>query len=175
MLAILEYPNPKLSEVSSSITQFDTILQSRAIQMIETMRSAKGVGLAAIQVGWPIRMLVMECKGAPLDVMVICNPVIIEKSGSANLQEGCLSVPGFHETLERAAKVTARWQDEYGQEQEGIFEDLAAVCLQHEMDHLEGHLFFEKLSPLKSSRIKTKILKKKNSVFNLKKVFNKTN
>lgn len=162
MLKILEFPDPKLREKSAPVVAFGQELDFFARSMIEAMDLAEGVGLAAIQVGRAERLLVMRCAGAPQSgSMVICNPEIVSGSGESNLSEGCLSAPGVYERLTRHQITQARWQDETGAWKSGIFEGLASVCLQHEMDHLDGKIFFEALSPLRASRARERFFKLK--------------
>lgn len=163
-LPLLEFPDPRLRQKSAEVTVFDAALRERAGRMLEKMRSSEGVGLAAIQVGWPIRMLVMECEGAPKGFegpLTLCNPRALTGSGRSEIEEGCLSVPGVRERLGRFERVEASWQTLDGETASGVFEGLAAVCLQHEMDHLNGKIFFEGLSPLKAARARERFFKLK--------------
>lgn len=164
-LPIIEFPDPRLRQISARISVFDEALSSRAQRMIDRMREAGGVGLAAIQVGWPIRLLVMECEGVPAGwegaPMALCNPEITHGAGESSIEEGCLSVPGIRERVGRFESVEASWTGVDGARHSGVFEGLAAVCLQHELDHLNGKLFFEKLSGLKASRARERYFKLK--------------
>lgn len=164
-LSILEFPDPRLRKKSVNVECFDETLRDQAERMISAMRSADGVGLAAIQVGWPIRLIVMECSGSPVghanEPMTLCNPKIVGGSGKSDIAEGCLSAPGIHEKLGRWDRVEAVWQTLSGEEARGAFEGLAAVCLQHELDHLDGKIFFEGLSPLKAARARERYFKLK--------------
>lgn len=165
-LPILEYPDARLRLRSAEISVFDEELRARARRMIDRMKEAHGVGLAAIQVGWPIRMLVMECDGAPegfAGPLALCNPELLEGFGESGIEEGCLSVPGVRERLRRFERVRAAWTTLEGERVSGVFEGLAAVCLQHELDHLNGKIFFEGLSPLKANRARERYFKFKKS------------
>jgi peptide deformylase len=158
-LQILEYPDPRLRTRATPVEVFDQALATQVADMFETMYAAPGVGLAATQVDFHKRLIVMdvsENKDAP---MVFCNPEILSAEGSGVTEEGCLSVPGIFDEVKRAAKVRARAQDVTGKVFELDLDGLTAVCLQHEMDHLEGKLFVDYLSDLKRERIRKKLEK----------------
>ena len=154
---VLEFPDRRLRTKAKEVTVFDQAIKSLVDDMIETMYEAKGVGLAATQVDVHQRVIVIdvsEDKDAPL---CLINPEIIEKEGVEESEEGCLSVPGFFENITRAEHVKIRAQDKEGKSFEMEAGELLSVCIQHEMDHLEGTLFVDYLSPLKRRRIKAKL------------------
>ena len=153
-LQILEYPDPRLRTRATPVEVFDEALAAFAANMLETMYAAPGVGLAATQVDFHKRLIVMDVSESKQQPMVFCNPEIIEASGTGVTEEGCLSVPGIFDEVKRASVVRARAQDVTGKTFEVELDGLAAVCLQHEMDHLEGKLFVDYLSDLKRERIR---------------------
>jgi len=157
ILTILEFPDKRLRTVASEVEQVDAGIKKLVDDMIETMYSAKGVGLAATQVNVHKRVIVMdvsENKDAPI---CLINPQIIERDGVEESEEGCLSVPGFFEKVSRAEHIKVKALDRNGDSFELEARDLLAVCIQHEMDHLEGKLFVDYLSPFKRNRIKSKL------------------
>jgi len=161
LLRILHYPEPLLKQKSQPITEFNDALRQLAADMAETMYEAPGVGLAAPQVGELKRLILMDCSGSeePNELIVAVNPEIIASEGESLAEEGCLSVPNFYANVQRAAKVTMRYQDVEGKVLERNAEGLLAVCMQHEIDHLDGILFVDRLSPLKRSLFKKKYMK----------------
>jgi peptide deformylase len=160
LLTILEYPDPRLRKVAAPVTAFTPELRKLVKDMAETMYAAPGVGLAANQVNVQKRLLVIDVSDARNELRVFVNPEIIKKEGEAECEEGCLSVPGYYETVKRAAKVTVRAQDEHGHTFETVAEGMLAVCLQHEIDHLDGTVFVDYLSPLKQQRLSARLKKK---------------
>ena len=174
-LEILTYPNPVLREISEPVTKFDADLKKLAADMLETMYDANGIGLAAIQVGHPIQMLVIDTRGrdpesdpnegmTELEMkikqpLVLINPEIVNGVGKTNYDEGCLSVPSFFENVERFDKVEIKALDVEGKEFRFTVDGLLAICIQHEMDHLAGTLFIDHISFTKSNRIKNQIKK----------------
>jgi peptide deformylase len=156
-LQILEYPDPRLRTRAQPIEVFDAALAQLAADMFETMYAAPGVGLAATQVDVHKRLIVMDVSEGKQDPRVYCNPEILTQEGSGVTEEGCLSVPGIFDEVKRALSVRARAQDVTGKFFEVDLDGLAAVCLQHEMDHLEGKLFVDYLSDLKRERIRKKL------------------
>ncbi len=158
-LQILEYPDPRLRTKADPVEVFDAALAQQVKDMFETMYAAPGVGLAATQVDYHKRLIVMDVSEAKNQPYVFCNPEILIAEGAGITEEGCLSVPGIFDEVKRASKVRARAQDETGKTFEVELEGLAAVCLQHEMDHLEGKLFVDYLSDLKRERIRKKLEK----------------
>jgi peptide deformylase len=167
LLPIIETPDPRLRTVSAPVETVDAALQTLIDDMFETMYAAPGIGLAAIQVGVPKRLLVIDLQeeqdeeGKPVrDPRVFINPEILETSEDLQVyQEGCLSVPDQYADVERPATIRARWQDREGKVHEEQIDGLLAVCLQHEMDHLEGVLFIDHLSRLKREMVLKRLLK----------------
>ncbi|WAC24023.1 peptide deformylase [Blastomonas sp. SL216] len=164
---ILEVPDPRLKTVSTPVETFDDELRTLVADMFETMYDAPGIGLAAIQVGVPQRVLVIDLQeqedeeGKPIRApRVFINPEILDPSAEQSLyNEGCLSVPDQYAEVERPASIRARWQDLDGKVHEEAMEGLMATCLQHEMDHLEGILFIDHLSRLKRQMVLKKLEK----------------
>jgi peptide deformylase len=156
-LQILEYPDPRLRTRAEPLAVFDAVLARFVEDMFETMYAAPGVGLAATQVDFHKRLIVMDVSEGKAEPLVFCNPEILAEEGVGVTEEGCLSVPGIFDEVERATRVRARAQDVNGNPFEVELEGLAAVCLQHEMDHLEGKLFVDYLSDLKRERIRKKL------------------
>jgi peptide deformylase len=154
---ILQYPNPKLREASEDVVSFDAKLHTLLDDMYETMIERNGVGLAAIQVGTPLNALIInpineEGEQNKEDLIEIINPQIVESSGAILFQEGCLSVPSVYEEVERFEKIKVRFFDRDGGEHTKEYEGFMSVAVQHEIDHLRGHLFIEKLSYLKRKK-----------------------
>jgi len=156
-LQILEYPDPRLRTKAKPVEVFDAALSKLVEDMFETMYEAPGVGLAATQVDVHKRLIVMDVSEGKNQPQVFCNPEILTQEGVGVTEEGCLSVPGIFDEVKRAATVRARAQDATGKTFEIDLDGLAAVCLQHEMDHLEGKLFVDYLSDLKRERIRKKL------------------
>ena len=162
LLPILRYPDPRLHTVARPVAQVDARIQQLVDDMIQTMYSADGVGLAATQVDVHERVIVMDTSEQHDRPVVLINPELVARSDEMVLaEEGCLSVPLVYDKVERHARVTVRALNREGEPFEIEAEDLAAVCVQHEMDHLVGKVFVEYLSLLKRTRIKTKMLKSK--------------
>jgi peptide deformylase len=159
LLNILHFPDPRLRTVAQAVTEFDSSLKVLAEDMLETMYEAPGIGLAATQVDQHIRLLVVDISEEKNDPKVLINPEILESRGEENMDEGCLSVPGYYETVRRAEWVRVRAQNTEGEYYEMQAEGLEAVCIQHEMDHLEGKLFVDYISGLKRDRIRKKMIK----------------
>jgi peptide deformylase len=160
LLNILRYPDPRLHKVAKPVTEFGERLQKLVADMAETMYDAPGVGLAATQVDVHERVVVIDVSESHDQLMVFCNPEITWASEEKLVyEEGCLSVPGIYDGVERPARVKVRAFDAHGKQFELEADGLLAVCIQHEMDHLVGKVFVEYLSPLKRNRIKTKLLK----------------
>jgi peptide deformylase len=161
LLNILEYPDPRLKTKAKPVTEFTPALKKLADDMAETMYKAPGIGLAATQVDEHIRMVVIDVSEERNALKTFVNPIITAKEGKAKGEEGCLSVPGVYDDIERAEKVTVKAQDVTGKTFELTADGLLAVCIQHELDHLEGKVFVEYLSSLKQTRVKTKLQKAK--------------
>ncbi len=160
ILNILRYPDPRLHKTAKPVANFDARLKQLVADMAETMYDAPGVGLAASQVDVHEQLVVIDTSETNTDLLVLINPEIIWSSPERKVyDEGCLSVPGIYDGVERAAEVKVRAVDSEGKPFELHAEGLLAVCVQHEMDHLIGKVFVEYLSPLKRNRIKTKMLK----------------
>jgi peptide deformylase len=164
LLPILEYPDPRLKKVAAAVSAFTPDLARLVRDMAETMYAAPGVGLAATQVDVHKRVIVIDVSEARNDLVVLVNPEIIAASGEVVCEEGCLSVPGYYDKVVRAARVTVRARNERGEPFERIAEDMLAVCVQHEMDHLVGTMFVDYLSPLKRARLRAKQRKKQRLV-----------
>jgi peptide deformylase len=160
-LAILEYPDPRLRTRAAPVTRFDAALKQQIAAMLETMYAAPGIGLAATQVDWHFRLLVIDVSEDQKDPQVFINPEILERSGTATGEEGCLSVPGIYDDVPRAERVRVRAHDAEGKVHERELDGMLAVCLQHEMDHLDGKLFVDYLSELKRQRIRKKLDKER--------------
>jgi peptide deformylase len=160
LLNILCYPDPRLHTVAKPVAQFDDKLRALVADMRETMYEAQGIGLAATQVNVHQRVVVIDTSEERNQATVLINPEITWASDERMKgEEGCLSVPGIYDGVERAVAVKVKAFDEHGQVREMEAEGILAVCIQHEMDHLLGKVFVEYLSPLKRNRIKTKFLK----------------
>lgn len=153
---IIYLPDPRLRRVSTPVKSFDDDLQTLINDMFDTMYEARGVGLAAPQIGINVRLSVIDVIGDKSQQIVIANPEIISAEGQIEYQEGCLSVPGAYDTVVRAKSVTIRAQDQYGKTFEMSAEGLLAECFQHEIDHLNGKLYIDLLSPLKRSMARRK-------------------
>ena len=162
-LKILIFPDPKLRKVANRIEIFDKSLEMLAQNMIQTMYEAEGIGLAATQVDVHIRLVVMDLSEERNKPRVFVNPeyIVLDKSPLI-YEEGCLSIPGFNEEISRASQILLKWQDLEGnhhqEEPKGIF----TVCAQHEIDHLDGKLFVDYLSPIKRDRIRKKLENSRN-------------
>lgn len=167
LLPIVEVPDPRLRQISTPVEEVNDELRALIADMFETMYAAPGIGLAAVQVGVPKRLLIIDLQepevedGDPVrDPRVFINPEILAHSDQdVPYQEGCLSVPDQYAEVERPDRIRARWLDEKGVAHEEEIEGLLAVCLQHEMDHLQGILFIDHLSRLKREMILRKIAK----------------
>ena len=160
-LTILEFPDPRLRKKAVPVDAVDDALRTLIDDMFETMYAAPGIGLAATQVDVHRRLLVADVSSTKDDPHVFINPVIVEKDGVTVTEEGCLSVPGYYEEVERAEHIRVRYLDRDGRECEDEFEGLLAVCVQHEIDHLDGKLFVDYLSEAKRSRIRKKLEKER--------------
>lgn len=159
---IVLLPDPILRETSKPVTRFDAHLQRFAADLLETMYDAPGIGLAAIQVGEPVRLLVADVSGKDEEKrpLVIVNPKIVATGDDASVyEEGCLSIPDYYAEVERPASVTVAYQDAHGHSHELVAEGLLATCLQHEIDHLNGILFIDHISRLKREMVIRKFRK----------------
>lgn len=158
-LEILTYPDKRLRQVAKPVTVFDDALRTLTQDMAETMYAAPGIGLAAIQVNVNKRVVVIDISEEKNALQILINPEIVSHEGTIITQEGCLSVPEFFADVERAEKVSIRTQDLSGEYFDIQADELLAVCIQHEIDHLNGKVFVDYLSRLKQTRIRTKLLK----------------
>ena len=159
LLNILHFPDPRLRTVAKAVTEFDDELRLLVSNMFETMYEAPGIGLAATQVDRHIRLLVMDVSEGRNQPRCLINPEILEADGEEETDEGCLSVPGFYEKVRRAEHIKVRAYNEHGELAGFEVDGIEAVCIQHEMDHLEGKLFVDYLSNLKRNRIRNKLVK----------------
>ena len=160
LLTILRYPDPRLHLIAKPVAAVDARIRAIASDMLETMYEAQGIGLAASQVDVHEQLVVMDISEAHDQPLVLINPEIVWASPETEVNdEGCLSVPGIYDEVQRASAVRVQALDLEGQLQTHSAEGLLAVCIQHEMDHLMGMVFVEHLSPLKRNRIRTKMIK----------------
>lgn len=158
---ILEFPNPRLRTRAQPVTRFDAALSVLIEDLLETMYAAPGIGLAATQVDVHLRVLVIDISEERNQPLVLVNPEILAREGEAVGEEGCLSVPGIFDEVKRASNIRVRWQSRTGEVSEQDYDGTLAVCIQHEMDHLEGKLFVDYLSDLKRERIRKKLAKER--------------
>jgi len=159
LLNILRYPDARLHKVAAPVTVFDESLKNLVRDLAETMYAAPGVGLAATQVDVHKRVLVVDVSERRDSPVVLVNPEIVEASGVSDIEEGCLSVPGVYDIVERAERVKVRAYDQNGNPFTLEAQGLLAVCIQHEMDHLKGKVFVEYLSQLKQQRVRARLAK----------------
>ncbi|MDZ7791819.1 MAG: peptide deformylase [Xanthomonadales bacterium] len=162
-LKILEYPDPRLRRVARPVENVGERERTLVEDMLETMYEARGIGLAATQVDEDIRVVVMDLSDDRDEPQVFINPEITDRSGSQTYEEGCLSVPGFYAEVKRAEHVSLRALDGDGKSFELDADGLLAVCIQHEIDHLDGKMFIDYLSPLKRRMIGKKLRKQQSS------------
>ncbi len=159
LLPILRYPDPRLFTRAKPVATVDATIRRLAEDMAETMYAAPGIGLAATQVDRHVRLIVIDVSEDKSQLLTFINPELLDSGGECEGDEGCLSVPGIYEKVSRSERVRVRAQGLDGQPFEMAADGLLAVCIQHEMDHLEGKVFVQYLSPLKQNRIKTKLQK----------------
>jgi peptide deformylase len=159
LLNILRYPDARLHKLAAPVTVFDDGLKRLVVDMAETMYAAPGIGLAATQVDVHKQIIVVDVSERRDTLVVLVNPEILEATGVSDIEEGCLSVPGIYELVERAERVKVRAFDQNGNPFTLEAQGLLAVCIQHEMDHLKGKVFVENLSQLKQQRIRAKLAK----------------
>jgi len=159
LLNILRYPDARLHKVASPVTVFDDSLKKLVRDLTETMYAAPGVGLAATQVDVHKQVIVLDVSERHDSLVVLVNPEIVETTGVSDIEEGCLSVPGVYDIVERAERVKVRAYDQSGNPFTLEAQGLLAVCIQHEMDHLKGKVFVEYLSQLKQQRVRAKLAK----------------
>ena len=160
-LTILEYPDPRLRTKALPVGAVDAQLRDLIDDMLETMYAAKGIGLAATQVDVHRRLLVADVSEGRDEPRVFVNPEILSSEGTETSQEGCLSVPGYYDEIERAERIRVRAQDRDGRTFEADLDGLLAICVQHEIDHLDGKLFVDYLSEMKRQRVRKKIEKER--------------
>jgi peptide deformylase len=165
-LEIIEFPDARLRTVAKPVKAFDTGLGDLIDNMLETMYSADGIGLAATQVNRHRRLLVLDVSESRDQPLVYINPEIIESEGNETCEEGCLSVPGIYAEVSRAEKIRVSARDRDGKPFEQELEGMRAVCLQHEIDHLDGKLFVDYLSPLKQRIVRKKLEKQRRQEVN---------
>lgn len=151
-LSILKFPDPRLRRQAEPITVFDSALEKLANDMVETMYVSQGIGLAAVQVNVPKRLITVDVSEDQDSPMIMVNPVILTQSGKAISKEGCLSVPEYFESVSRAENITISYQDVSGNSHELSADGLLSICIQHEIDHLDGKLFVDYLSDLKRDK-----------------------
>ena len=159
ILTVLHYPDPRLRKVAEPVAQVDAVVRQLVDDMFETMYQAPGIGLAATQVDVHQRIITIDISEDKSQPLCFINPEIIDSQGVERMEEGCLSVPGIYEPVERAEQVTVRALNREGEPHEMHIDGLLAVCVQHEMDHLQGRLFVDYLSELKRKRIRKKLEK----------------
>lgn len=160
LLPILTHPNERLHIVAKPVAEVDDRIRTLVADMAETMYAAKGIGLAATQVDVHERVVVIDLSEEYNQLLALINPTITKKDGETTFEEGCLSVPGIYDTVSRAETVTVEYLDTEGKPQSLDADGLLAICIQHELCHLAGKLFVEYLSPLKQTRIKSKLKKR---------------
>jgi peptide deformylase len=158
-LSILRYPDARLHKTATPVTVFDDALKKLVADLAETMYAVPGIGLAAIQVDVPKQVIVVDVSERRDSLVVLVNPEIVEATGESDIEEGCLSVPGIYELVQRAERVKVRAYDRNGNAFTLEAQGLLAVCIQHEMDHLQGKVFVEYLSQLKQQRIRARLAK----------------
>jgi peptide deformylase len=158
-LDILTFPDPRLRNRAQPVERVDDVVRTIIDDMFETMYTAPGIGLAAIQVNIPKRIVVIDISEAKDQPLALVNPEILERFGEEQMEEGCLSVPGFYEPVTRAERIRVRALDRTGASFELETDGLLAVCIQHEIDHLDGKLFVDHISALKRQRIRRKLEK----------------
>ena len=160
-LQILIFPDPRLRKIAKKITKFDKSLQNLADDMLLTMYDANGIGLAATQVNRHVRLVVMDISDNRDDPRIFVNPSyrVLKDHNLFEFEEGCLSIPGFNETIARPDRIELIWQDISGKEHSESPEGLLTVCIQHEIDHLDGKLMVDYVSALKRDRVRSKLLK----------------
>ena len=168
ILEILVYPDERLRRVAQAVKNVDSRIQTLVKDMLETMYSANGIGLAATQVNVHEQIIVMDLSEERNQPHVLINPQILEKDGEQVYDEGCLSVPEYYAPVKRAERIKISALDEQGEIYELEADGLLAVCIQHEMDHLAGRVFVDYLSRLKQDRVRKKLLKRERSVWTLK-------
>ena len=160
-LKILIFPDPRLRKVAEKVIKFDKSLENLANSMLKTMYDANGIGLAATQIDQHIRLIVMDLSEERNEPRIFINPTykVLEDHSLYEFEEGCLSIPGFNEVIARPDKIELRWQDLEGNEHIDRPKGLLTVCIQHEIDHLDGKLMVDYVSALKRDRVRSRLLK----------------
>ena len=158
-LTVLHFPDPRLRKKARPVTAVDAQVRQLSRDMLETMYAENGIGLAATQVDVQQRVVVMDLSAERNDPLTLVNPEILQQAGTEEMEEGCLSVPGYTDLVQRAEKISYRYLNLDGKEIEAEADGLRAVCIQHEIDHLDGKLFIDYLSPMKRQRVRKKIAK----------------
>ena len=160
-LKILIFPDPRLRKVAKKIVKFDKSLENLANNMLKTMYEANGIGLAATQVDFHVRLVVMDISEERNDPKIFVNPIyrVLDDHELFEFEEGCLSIPGFNEIIARPDKIELTWQDLSGKQHKDYPEGLLTVCIQHEIDHLEGKLMVDYVSALRRDRVRKRLLK----------------
>lgn len=158
-LEVLHFPDPRLRKMASPVETIDSDIRRIAEDMLETMYEEAGIGLAAIQVNIQKRIIVVDVSEDRNQPLVLINPTVITSEGAEQMQEGCLSVPGYYDDVERAEFIRYTYLDLAGELQQAEANGILSVCIQHEIDHLDGKLFIDYLSPLKRQRLMKKIEK----------------
>ena len=160
-LKILIFPDPRLRKVAKEVTKFDKSLENLANDMLKTMYEANGIGLAATQVDFHVRLVVMDISEERNDPKIFVNPIyrVLDGHELFEFEEGCLSIPGFNEIIARPDKIELTWQDLSGKQHKDYPEGLLTVCIQHEIDHLEGKLMVDYVSALRRDRVRKRLLK----------------
>tara|TARA_B100001248_G_scaffold182961_1_gene139317 strand:+ start:48 stop:557 length:510 start_codon:yes stop_codon:yes gene_type:complete len=160
-LKILIFPDPRLRKVAKKIVKFDKSLENLANNMLKTMYEANGIGLAATQVDFHVRLVVMDISEERNDPKIFVNPIyrVLDGHELFEFEEGCLSIPGFNEIIARPDKIELTWQDLSGKQHKDYPEGLLTVCIQHEIDHLEGKLMVDYVSALRRDRVRKRLLK----------------
>lgn len=158
-LTVLHFPDPRLRKKARPVAAVDAQVRQLSRDMLETMYAENGIGLAATQVNVQQRVVVMDLSEEKNEPVTLVNPEIMQKTGTEETEEGCLSVPGFTDLVQRAEKISYRYLNLDGEETEAEADGLRAVCIQHEIDHLDGKLFIDYLSPMKRQRVRKKIEK----------------
>lgn len=160
LLNILQYPDERLHKIAAPVVEVDENIRKLINDMAETMYESRGIGLAATQVDVHQRVVVIDLSEERNDLRVLVNPVITRKEGETTYEEGCLSVPGIYDTVTRAEKITVEALDADGKPYTLHADGLLAICIQHELDHLNGKVFVEHLSQMKQNRIRAKLKKR---------------
>ncbi|MQY51783.1 peptide deformylase [Rhodocyclus tenuis] len=159
LLPILCYPDPRLKTIAKPVAVVDDAIRRLVSDMAETMYDAPGIGLAATQVDVHVRLVIIDTSETKDQLLVLINPEIIERTGSQLCEEGCLSLPGVYDRVERAERVVVRHLDLDGKECQFEADELLSVCVQHELEHLDGHVFIDNLSILKQTRARARLAK----------------